>query len=440
MNGTAIWDTACGLLREEMAEASYRTWIQNSLKPVLVREDAFYLETIGEFERHFIINRYAMLITNALSQAAGRQLRAEFLSSQEAKDLSPDAAAPVEGVPAGDLLNPKYTFSSFVVGGSNRFAHAASLAVADAPAQAYNPLFIYGGVGLGKTHLMHAIGHHIREANPSTKLLYISSENFTNELIGAIQKNKNAEFRERFRSLDVLMVDDIQFIAGRDSTQEEFFHTFNTLHTAGKQIIISSDRPPKEISRLEDRLVSRFEWGLIADIQKPDVETRIAILRKKAASDNMIMDDGVLTLIASRIDSNIRELEGSLTRVIAYAQLTGRPMNTELAEEALRDVFSIKDQRRITGDLIQQAVADYFGVTVADMKAKRRNREISIPRQIAMYLTREMTELSLTQIGLCFNRDHTTVIHACEKITEDARVNVSMASNLEDLRRAIRAK
>ncbi|MDL2317593.1 chromosomal replication initiator protein DnaA [Eubacteriales bacterium OttesenSCG-928-A19] len=443
MNGTAIWDAACGLLREEMAEASYRTWIQNSLKPVLLREDAFYLETIGEFERHFIINRYALLITNALSQAAGRSLRAEFLSAQEAKDLFPKADAVSVTELAGqnnDLLNPKYTFSSFVVGNSNRFAHAASLAVADAPAQAYNPLFIYGGVGLGKTHLMHAIGHHIRGQFPNMKLLYISSENFTNELISAIQKNKNVEFRERFRSLDVLMIDDIQFIAGRDSTQEEFFHTFNTLHTAGKQIVISSDRPPKEIMRLEDRLVSRFEWGLVADIQKPDVETRIAILRKKAALDNMAIDDDVLTLIASHIDSNIRELEGSLTRVVAYAQLTGRPVSTALSEEALRDVFAIKDQKRITCDLIQQVVSDFYSVSVGDLKGKRRNREISIPRQIAMFLTREMTDMSLTQIGMSFNRDHTTVIHACEKIADDARASASLSANLEDLRRAIRAK
>ena len=310
----------------------------------------------------------------------------------------------------------------------------------EAPAEAYNPLFIYGGVGLGKTHLMHAIGHHIREQFPETKLLYISSENFTNELISAIQQNKNAEFRARFRNVDVLMVDDIQFIAGRDSTQEEFFHTFNTLHTAGKQIVISSDKPPKEIMRLEERLVSRFEWGLIADIQKPDFETRFAILRKKAASEAIQVGDEVLTFIASHIDSNIRELEGSLTRVVAYATLTGRPVTPELAAEALKDVLSLKDTRRITCDLIQQTVAEYYSITMAEMKAKRRSREISIPRQIAMYLTRELTEMSLTQIGAAFNRDHTTVIHACEKVSEDARSDAATANLLEDLRRAVRSR
>lgn len=442
MNAATIWDKACGLLREEMTEVSYDTWISSSLKPAMVKDDVFYIESLTEFNRKIIVSRYAMLITNAITQAAGQSLRVEFLTTQEAQALMPagQAGSEIENVTPPTSLNPKYSFGSFVVGSSNRFAHAASLAVAEAPAEAYNPLFIYGGVGLGKTHLMHAIGHHISEQFPGMKLLYISSENFTNELISAIQTNKNVEFRNRFRNVDILMIDDIQFIAGRDSTQEEFFHTFNTLHTAGKQIVISSDRPPKEIMRLEDRLVSRFEWGLIADIQKPDVETRIAILRKKAASDQMAIDDDVLTLIAGRIDSNIRELEGSLTRVVAYATLTGQPVSCALAEEALKDILAIKDQKRITCDLVQQTVADYYSVSVADMKAKRRNREIAIPRQVAMFLTREMTDMSLTQIGGSFNRDHTTVIHACEKIAEEARTDGNLSNLLEDIRRAIRNK
>ncbi len=439
MNETAIWEKACGLLREDMNEVSYNTWIGSSLKPITLRGDTLYIESVTDFIRKTIVSRYTLLITNAVTQAAGRPLRVEFLTAQEAQAL-------FAGVTADDMpstpyaLNPKYTFGSFVVGNSNRFAHAAALGVAEAPADAYNPLFIYGGVGLGKTHLMHAIGHHIREAFPNTNLLYISSENFTNELISAIQKNKNAEFRNRFRSVDVLMVDDIQFIAGRDSTQEEFFHTFNTLHTAGKQIVISSDKPPKEIMRLEDRLVSRFEWGLIADIQKPDVETRIAILRKKAQGDNIFIEDDVLNFIAARIDSNIRELEGSLTRVLAYASLAGKAVTPELAEEALKDILTVKDAKRITCDLIQQTVADYYSISLQDMRAKRRNRDVSVPRQIAMMLTREMTELSLTQIGSAFNRDHTTVIHACDKIAEDARTDSRTATLLEDLRRAIRSK
>ncbi|HIQ62819.1 MAG: chromosomal replication initiator protein DnaA [Christensenellales bacterium] len=440
MNEQAIWEKTCELLREDMAEVSYTTWIDSPLKPVALKNDVLYLEVATQFIKTQVVSRYAVLITNAVAQAAGRSLKVEFLSVQEAQAMQQAESAGKSAPPAPASLNPKYTFGTFVVGNSNRFAHAASLAVAEAPAEAYNPLFIYGGVGLGKTHLMHAIGHHIREQFPETKLLYISSENFTNELISAIQQNKNAEFRARFRNVDVLMVDDIQFIAGRDSTQEEFFHTFNTLHTAGKQIVISSDKPPKEIMRLEERLVSRFEWGLIADIQKPDFETRFAILRKKAASEAIQVGDEVLTFIASHIDSNIRELEGSLTRVVAYATLTGRPVTPELAAEALKDVLSLKDTRRITCDLIQQTVAEYYSITMAEMKAKRRSREISIPRQIAMYLTRELTEMSLTQIGAAFNRDHTTVIHACEKVSEDARSDAATANLLEDLRRAVRSR
>ena len=377
--------------------------------------------------------RYSMLITSAVSQAAGRSLRVEFVTPQEAETLFPRTD---NTVTASFSLNPKYTFDTFVVGNSNRFARAAALAVAEAPAEAYNPLFIYGGVGLGKTHLMHAIGHRIREDYPDKKLLYISSENFTNELITAIQQNKNAEFRNRFRNVDVLMVDDIQFIAGHNSTQEEFFHTFNTLHTAGKQIVISSDKPPKEIMRLEERLVSRFEWGLVADIQRPDLETRIAILRKKALSENLQVGDDVLELIAGRIESNIRELEGSLTRVVAFADLKGSPVTREVAEEALRDILAVKDPKRITCDAIKQAVADYYGIAAAELTAKRRSREVVIPRQVAMFLAREMTDLSLTQLGAAFQRDHSTILHACDKVAEDP----AMTSILEDLRHAVRSK
>ncbi len=440
MNEAVIWEKACGLLREDMNEVSYNAWIEASLKPLIIRDDAFYLEVVTEFIKRTVVSRYALLITNAIAQAAGRTFRVEFLTAQEAQAILPGDAGESQAASTPYALNPKYMFSTFVVGNSNRFAHAASLAVAEAPAEAYNPLFIYGGVGLGKTHLMHAIGHHIRQQFPETNLLYISSENFTNELISAIKNNKNAEFRNRFRNVDVLMVDDIQFIATRDSTQEEFFHTFNTLHTAGKQIVISSDKPPKEIAKLEERLVSRFEWGLIADIQKPDIETRIAILRKKADTERLPVGDNVLTLIASRIDSNIRELEGSLTRVVAFATLTGRAITEELAEEALRDIAAVKDPRRITCDLIQQTVADYYDISMTDMRAKHRNRKVSVPRQVAMFLTREMTEMSLTQIGAAFSRDHTTVIHACDKIAGDARTDATVTSLLDDLRRAVRSK
>ena len=432
MNETAIWEKAQGLLRDEMSEPSFDTWI-SPLNVLKLRGDALYIDTTSDFIKKHILMRYSMLITSAVSQAAGRSLRVEFVTPQEAETLFPRTD---NTVTASFSLNPKYTFDTFVVGNSNRFARAAALAVAEAPAEAYNPLFIYGGVGLGKTHLMHAIGHRIREDYPDKKLLYISSENFTNELITAIQQNKNAEFRNRFRNVDVLMVDDIQFIAGHNSTQEEFFHTFNTLHTAGKQIVISSDKPPKEIMRLEERLVSRFEWGPVADIQRPDLETRIAILRKKALSENLQVGDDVLELIAGRIESNIRELEGSLTRVVAFADLKGSPVTREVAEEALRDILAVKDPKRITCDAIKQAVADYYGIAAAELTAKRRSREVVIPRQVAMFLAREMTDLSLTQLGAAFQRDHSTILHACDKVAEDP----AMTSILEDLRHAVRSK
>ena len=344
-------------------------------------------------------------------------------------------------MPGGDVvpLNPKYVFETFVVGSANRFAHAASLAVAEAPASAYNPLFIYGGVGLGKTHLMHAIDHYIQQHQPELRLLYITSESFTNELIAAIQNNRNEQFRERFRNVDVLLVDDIQFIAGRNSTQEEFFHTFNALHTSGKQIIISSDRPPREISRLEDRLRSRFEWGLIADIQKPDLETRIAILRKKAESEMLPISGEVLQIVAERVENNIRELEGCLTRLVAYSTLTGRPIDEKLTEEALREVFAMREKRHVNCDDVQERVAAYYGITVEDLKGARRNREITVPRQIAMYLTREMVGLSLPRIGECFGgRDHTTVMHACDKISSAMKDMPELAATIDDLQKSLK--
>jgi len=436
MDVVELWSGACRLLKQEMAEISYKTWIEMALKPLQIQGDCLYLEMVTGYMKS-MITKYEVLIQNAVTQAAGSPMRVEILSPQESaamRAVKKDAPAP-----AATGLNPKYTFDTFVVGSGNRFAHAASLAVAEAPAEAYNPLFIYGGVGLGKTHLMHAIGHYVRQQNPSAQLLYITSENFTNELISAIQQNKNVEFRDRFRNVDVLMVDDIQFIAGRDSTQEEFFHTFNALHTAGKQIIMTSDKPPKDINRLEERLCSRFEWGLIADIQKPDVETRIAILRKKAGSDHIPVSEDVLELIAERIDSNIRELEGSLTRLVAYASLCGRPITRELAEEALKEVFAQRETRRITCHTIQEAVANYYSITVEDMKSAKRNREVAVPRQVAMYLTREMLGLSLPQIGEAFGgRDHTTVMYACQKIQEGMAQSPSLNSLVDDIRKLLK--
>ena len=331
-------------------------------------------------------------------------------------------------------LNPKYIFSTFVIGNSNRLAHAASLAVSEAPAQVYNPFFIYGGVGLGKTHLMHAIGHRIKENNPNSKVVYISSEKFTNELINSIISGNPESFRQRYRNIDVLLVDDIQFLSKKEHTQEEFFHTFNTLHDANKQIIISSDRPPREIQTLEDRLRSRFEWGLITDIQPPDLETRIAVLRKKAMMESLNVPNEVVVYIASRIENNIRELEGALIRVIAYASLSNQPIDIDLATEALKDIFPNGRPKQITTDLIQDIVAAHFKLKLEDLSAKKRTRNVAFPRQIAMYLCRELTETSLPKIGEIFGgRDHTTVIHAHDKIHRERNSDAKLNNTIKDL-------
>ena len=334
----------------------------------------------------------------------------------------------------------KSTFDTFVVGSSNRFAHAAALAVAEQPGMAYNPLFLYGGVGLGKTHLMHAIGHFIQDHFPNMRMLYLPSEMFTNELVAAIKNNKNVEFRNRFRNVDVLMLDDIQFIAGRDSTQEEFFHTFNALHSAGKQIIISSDKPPREIARLEERLRSRFEWGLIADIQKPDFDTRIAILRKKAENEGIEISDEMLELIAGRIESNIRELEGSLTRVNAYAKLNHCEINEEVISHALHDIAVVRDPKRITPELIIDCVADYYSLSADMLRGDSRKKEIALARHVAVYLTREMTGLSLPRIGDAFGRDHSTIINSCDKVTKMLDTSSDMKSSIADLKKIITEK
>ncbi len=331
-------------------------------------------------------------------------------------------------------LNPKYIFSTFVIGNSNRLAHAASLAVSEAPAQVYNPFFIYGGVGLGKTHLMHAIGHRIKENNPNIKVVYISSEKFTNELINSIISGNPESFRQRYRNIDVLLVDDIQFLSKKEHTQEEFFHTFNTLHDANKQIIISSDRPPREIQTLEDRLRSRFEWGLITDIQPPDLETRIAVLRKKAMIESLNVPNEVIVYIASRIENNIRELEGALIRVVAYASLNNQPIDIDLATEALKDIFPNGRPKQITTDLIKDIVAAHFKLKLEDLSAKKRTRNVAFPRQIAMYLCRELTETSLPKIGEIFGgRDHTTVIHAHDKIHRERNSDAKLNNTVKEL-------
>lgn len=431
-----IWEKTMNIIKGELSEVSFNTWIK-SITPLSLYGNNIKLCVPNNFTKEILEARYKDLIFNALKMLTSKQFNIEFLIGEELtseEDKNPANKTYKKNITISDeiltTLNPKYTFNSFVIGNSNRFAHAASLAVAEAPAKAYNPLFIYGGVGLGKTHLMHAIGHYILQNNSKSKVVYVTSEKFTNELINSIKDDKNEEFRNKYRNVDVLLIDDIQFIAGKERTQEEFFHTFNALHEANKQIILSSDRTPKEIPTLEDRLRSRFEWGLITDIQPPDFETRIAILKKKADVDNLNIDNEVMVYIANKIKSNIRELEGALIRVVAYSSLTNKQINVDLAAEALKDIISNKQSKQITIDLIQDVVCNYYNLKMEDLKSARRTRNIAFPRQIAMYLCRNLTDMSLPKIGEEFGgRDHTTVIHAYDKISD----NVKKDENLEDI-------
>lgn len=444
-----IWEKTLNIIKGELTEVSFNTWIK-SITPMSIDDDTIKLSVPNDFTRGILDSRYKDLIINALKLITSKKYTIEFLiNSEEAlttdeqnkKTKSHTKQTVVVNDEMCTMLNPKYTFDSFVIGNSNRFAHAASLAVAEAPAKAYNPLFIYGGVGLGKTHLMHAIGHYILQNNPKSKVMYVSSEKFTNELINSIKDDKNVEFRNRYRNIDVLLIDDIQFIAGKERTQEEFFHTFNALYEANKQIILSSDRPPKEIPTLEDRLRSRFEWGLIADIQAPDFETRMAILKKKADVEKLNIPNEVMVYIATKIKSNIRELEGALIRIVAFSSLTNKEISVDLAAEALKDIISSKQSKKVTIDLIQDVVANYFNLKVDDFKSARRTRNVAFPRQIAMYLSRKLTDMSLPKIGEEFGgRDHTTVIHAYEKISDNLKVDESLQNAVNDLTKRINQK
>lgn len=430
-----IWEDVLNLIKVELTEVSFNTWLK-SIEPISLTDDEIVLGAPNDFTKGILEGRYFNLIRNAINQITGSNYNIKFIIPGEEVQPSPPSPKEVENedILNKSKLNPKYSFGTFVTGKSNEFAHAASVAVAEAPAQTYNPLFIYGGVGLGKTHLMHAIGHYILSQNPNAKVVYVSSEKFTNELINSIREYRNEEFRNKYRNVDVLLIDDIQFIAGKEGTQEEFFHTFNALHDANKQIIISSDRPPKEIPTLEDRLRSRFEWGLITDIQAPDLETRIAILRKKANLENMEIPDDVMLLIANKIQSNIRELEGALIRVVAYSSLTNKAITEDLAEEALKDIISNNKPVEITVDLIKDKVSKRFDIRMDDFNSKKRTRAIAYPRQIAMYLTRELTDLSLPKIGDEFGgRDHTTVIHACEKISTDIESDYQLRNKIDKI-------
>ena len=444
MDMEELWSKTREVLRAEVNAVVYNSLLgSNNLVPALLDGDTLVLRVVMDNLKLLITNQWYSTIVRALSQVAGHQMDVEILTQEEIEarpQLKQKAVEEQETVLESSVaLNPKYTFETFVVGSGNRFAHAVSLAVAEVPAKAYNPLFIYGGVGLGKTHLMHAIGHYSHQLYPQMNIVYITSEDFTNQLVSAMQQNRNQEFRDRFRNADILMVDDIQFIAGKQSTQEEFFHTFNHLREAGKQIIMTSDKPPKEIQKLEERLCSRFEGGLIADIQRPDFETRLAILRKKAEFEHIIVSDEILELIAEKIDTNVRELEGSLTRLTAYSTLARRPIDMQLAREALRELFNHSESRRITCDIIQDAVASYYGVSVDDIKSARRSHDVTVPRQIAMYLSREMLGLSLTKIGDAFGgRHYTTVMSSIEKVEDSIKQSPSLASLLDDIRRIIK--
>lgn len=435
-----LWSKALELLRNELTEISFNTWIK-TIEPVSMDSGVIELGVPAEFNKGILDSRYSVLIKNAIKQLSSKDYEINFIvPSQETvgkyqKNTERRASADDAFV---SVLNPKYTFDTFVIGNSNRLAHAASVAVSESPAKAYNPLFLYGGVGLGKTHLMHAIGHYIMNNNPIARVLYVSSEKFTNELINAIKDDRNEQFRNKYRNIDILLIDDIQFLGGKERTQEEFFHTFNALYEANKQIIISSDKPPKEITTLEERLRSRFEWGLIADIQPPDLETRIAILRKKAQIENLYVDDDVIVFIADKIASNIRELEGALNRVIAYSSLTENEINVDLAAEALKEILSANKAKTVNSQSIMEAVSRYFDLKPEEFKSKKRNRDISFPRQIAMYLCRELTDLSLPKIGDAFGgRDHTTVLHACDKIVESIKNDSETRRAVEELIRNI---
>ena len=417
------------LLKDEVTSITYETWIK-PLEIQSIEGNHIVFKAISEYHKDSIQSRYSPLILNTLkfitnkdwsfsvvwNQEEDIQTEKQVIMSEKKVDTDDDITQY-----ANKTLNPKYTFETFVVGNNNRFAHAAALAVGDRPGEAYNPLFLYGGVGLGKTHLMHAIGNRILQNNRRANVLYVTSEKFTNQLINAIKDFKNEAFRNKYRNIDVLLIDDIQFIGGKDRVQEEFFHTFNTLHEEGKQIIISSDKAPKDISLLEDRLKSRFEWGLLADLSNPDYETRLAILRKKAQDENIVVDDHILSNIANKIDSNIRELEGVFNKIVAIASLNNEPISIELAEKTINE-FKQQSEKVISADFIKETVAKYFNVNKDDLASDKRSNDITFPRQIAMYLCREIANLSFPKIGDEFGkRDHSTVMHAYKKIEKEMK-------------------
>jgi len=436
------WDEILKYLISEygITEVSYNTWLR-PLKVYDVKDKVITIlindERIGPPSINIIKNKYELLLKVSIEEVMNSPYDIKFIlasqvDSEDSKKSEAVATKKTKDSPT--FLNPRYTFDTFVVGGNNEFARAACLAVAENPGEIYNPLFIYGGVGLGKTHLMHSIAHFILSQNPDTKVLYVTSEKFTNELIDSIQKNTTTQFRDKYRSIDILLIDDIQFIIGKERTQEEFFHTFNTLHESKKQIIITSDKSPKEMLTLEERLRSRFEHGLLADIQAPDYETRMAILNKKAELDGLNIDEEIIKYIATNIKSNIRELEGALTKIVAFSRLKKRELTFILAEEALKDIISPNAEKIITPELIVEIVAEHHNITPAEIYSKDKSRNLSYPRQIVMYLCRRLTDHTVTDIGkLLGNRDHSTVLHGYDKIVHDMENDAILHNTIDVL-------
>jgi len=456
MDAKQVWRAALGELQVSLSPANFETWLKETAL-VAVDDNRFRVAVPNGFAKDWLETRYRSLISQTLARVVGYSVQVDFevregLSATQGDDAGQASAAAtlaptqvrlepgrVGGTEGGSAsLNQRYTFRNFIVGSANRLAHAASLSVAERPGHAYNPLFLYGGVGLGKTHLMHAIGNAVIARYPRKKVVYATSEKFTNEFITSIQQGKIDEFRARYRRIDLLLIDDIQFIADKERTQEEFFHTFNAIHDDGKQIVLSSDRPPKQIVTLEERLRSRFEWGLIADLTVPDLETRIAILRAKAEEQSVPVSAEALEFIARKVASNIRELEGALIRIVAYANMNGRPLTADLAQAVLSNVLYQPKRQVVTPERIAQAVSDYYGVAMEQLKGQKRDRAIVMPRQIAMYLMRAETDVSLLRIGAELgNRDHSTVLHACDKIDRESAQNEELRRELAAVRELI---
>ncbi len=447
------WDKILESIRDdnELSNVAFKTWL---LPLKVFRIEGNILKITAPFEQAatYVENKYKTFLYVAVAEAMGEEYEIRIITEDEAlkeKPLEPETPKKAAAAPAPKVaeeqktnLNPRYTFDTFVIGSNNRFAHAAALAVAESPGKEYNPLFLYGGVGLGKTHLMHSVAHYILQQDPTKKVLYVTSEVFTNELIDSIRNGNNnsmTAFREKYRNIDVLLIDDVQFIIGKESTQEEFFHTFNALHSANKQIIISSDRPPKDMETLEARLQSRFEWGLIADISSPDYETRMAILRKKEELDGYNIDDEVIRYIATNIKSNIRELEGALNKLVALSNLEKREINISMAEEVLKDIISPNQKREVTPQVILDVVAEHYGISVSDIIGGKRNAEIVTPRQVVMYLCREITDTPYKAIGILLgNRDHSTIINGDGKVRKQLQANDgSLKNNIDIIRKKL---